>query len=215
MPNAVWPIIRAPARPCSRSPEHGHGFDVPLLLTTLQQRFGFTHLLGPHLTPHGCLFHLAHHDGLQSNAADGGLKPPPERATPKGQQSFISHRAPTPTELHLPHESSFIVHDARPGKVVFQLVSAHVMASPGSRAWWRSAAAMLFQPPAFGEDGIGGCGPGSGKVVSQLPSQPLRSHPPHTPRRSHHHVFPSHSVNSRPFRHPGFHDRLRAETNVP
>src|SRR4029450_8904750 len=34
-------------------------------VTTRQQRFGFTHLPGPHLALHRCLFHIAHHDGLQ------------------------------------------------------------------------------------------------------------------------------------------------------
>ena len=33
-----------------------------------------------------------------------------------------------------------------PGKVLFQLVRAHVMALSGLRAWWRRAVAMLSQP---------------------------------------------------------------------
>lgn len=109
---------RALARPCSRSPEHGHGFDVPLLLTTLQQRFGFTHLPGPHLTPHRMPFPSRSPRRSSPQRSRRRFEASPRRATPKGQILHLPQSTDS-TELDLPHhiESSFIVHDARPGKV--------------------------------------------------------------------------------------------------
>src|SRR5262245_43040570 len=39
----------------ARSPRPGPGSDATLFVTTRQQRFGFTHLPGPHLTPPGAV----------------------------------------------------------------------------------------------------------------------------------------------------------------
>ena len=102
---------RAPARPCSRSPRHGHGFDVTSFVTTRQQRFGFTHLPGPHLTPHRAPFPHRSPRRSSANAACGGLKPPPRRAASKGLPSSLAqHRltqiSPTHADLH----SSFMAH---------------------------------------------------------------------------------------------------------
>ena len=62
MPDTAWPETGLPARPCSHSPGTWPWFRCHSGLTTHQQRFGVTHLPGPHLTPHGRLFHIAHHD---------------------------------------------------------------------------------------------------------------------------------------------------------
>jgi hypothetical protein len=62
-------------------------------VTTRQQRFGFTHLPGPHLTPHRRLFHIAHHDGLQPTQHVVVWSLPP-----KGDSEG-------PTVLHLSHST--------------------------------------------------------------------------------------------------------------
>jgi hypothetical protein len=77
MPDTARPVIGTPAEPSSRGPEHGHGFDAPSNVTTRRQRFGFTHLPGPHLTHPVRLFHIAHHDGLQSGGRRESHPPAP------------------------------------------------------------------------------------------------------------------------------------------
>jgi hypothetical protein len=66
-------------------------------VTTRQQRFGFTHLPGPHLALHRCLFHIAHHDGLQptQHVVVWSLPPKGDSEGP----TFISRTAPTPGGL--------------------------------------------------------------------------------------------------------------------
>src|SRR4029078_5809781 len=79
VPDTAWPVIGAPTRPCSRSPLHDYDFDATLTLTTRQQRFGVTHLPGPHLTPPTMPFPHRSPRRSSANAACGGLKPPPDR----------------------------------------------------------------------------------------------------------------------------------------
>src|SRR5512132_1159967 len=54
-------------------------------------------LPGPHLTPHWCLFHIAHHDGLQptQHVVVWSLPPKGDSEGP----AFISRTAPTPGGL--------------------------------------------------------------------------------------------------------------------
>src|SRR4029077_10491674 len=79
VPDTAWPVIGAPTRPCSRSPLHDYDFDATRTLTTRQQRFGVTHLPGPHLTPPTMPFPHRSPRRSSANAACGGLKPPPDR----------------------------------------------------------------------------------------------------------------------------------------
>jgi len=86
---------------------------MPLLhLTTRQQRFGVTHLPGPHLTPPRMPFPHRSPRRSSANAACGGLKPPPDRRLRRAK-TFISCRTPIPeslTYLHQDLQSSFVAH---------------------------------------------------------------------------------------------------------
>ena len=73
-------------------------FDTPVSMSsvsvsTRQQRFTRVRLPGPHLTPLGCLFLIAHHDGHQptQHEAVWSLPPPGDSEGPK---SFIFRAAP-------------------------------------------------------------------------------------------------------------------------
>jgi len=120
MPGTAWPVIGHPPD-SSRSPRPGHGSDAISFVTTRQQRFGFTHLPGPHLTPHWCLFHIAHHDGLQptQHVVVWSLPPKGDSEGP----TFISRTASTPGGLPTCASGPpFVVHGTRPGKVAICLV---------------------------------------------------------------------------------------------
>ena len=116
MPDTARPVIGTPAEPSSHSPEHGHGFDAPSNVTTRRQRFGFTHLPGPHLTHPVRLFHIAHHDGLQPTQHVAVWHPPPKDDA-EGP-TFISRTAPAhkgpPTSSETP---PFAVHGTRSGEL--------------------------------------------------------------------------------------------------
>lgn len=56
-------------------------------VTTRQQRFGFTHLPDPHLTPLTAPFPHRSPRRSSANAACGGLKPPPERRLRRAKPS--------------------------------------------------------------------------------------------------------------------------------
>src|SRR4051794_16931583 len=64
MPDTTWPIDGHPPG-SSRDRKYAPVSMSSVFLSTRQQRFASARLPGPHLTPHGRLFHIAHHDGLQ------------------------------------------------------------------------------------------------------------------------------------------------------
>ena len=88
-------------------------FRCPLVnVTTRQQRFGFTHLPGPHLTPLSAPFPHRSPRRSSTNAACGGLKPPPQgrlrRAYLHLSHSTDSRRSHLPPHQDL--RSSFMAH---------------------------------------------------------------------------------------------------------
>jgi hypothetical protein len=97
MPGTTWPVIGHPPGPAPAARSMATVSMPRLNVTTRQQRFGFTHLPGPHLTPHWCLFHIAHHDGLQptQHVVVWSLPPKGDSEGP----AFISRTAPTPGGL--------------------------------------------------------------------------------------------------------------------
>jgi hypothetical protein len=121
-----------------------HGFDTSSNVTTRQQRFGFTHLPGPHLTPLRAPFPHRSPRRSSANAACGGLKPPPEgrlrRANLHLPHSIDSRRSSLPT-----CETPFIVRGTRYCVVGLVLVTA-LMRSWGRRLARLVARAMLVSP---------------------------------------------------------------------
>ena len=109
MPGTAWPVIGHPPG-SSRSPRPGHGSDAISFVTTRQQRFGFTHLPGPHLTPPGAVS-TSLTTTVFSQRSMWRFEAPSRKATPKGQPSSpAQHRlleaSPTHQDLH----SSFTAH---------------------------------------------------------------------------------------------------------
>src|SRR6266498_2852751 len=64
MPYTAWPIGGHPPG-SSRDRCHTPVSMSSVCVSTRPQRFAFARLPDPHLTPHGRLFLIAHHDGLQ------------------------------------------------------------------------------------------------------------------------------------------------------
>lgn len=110
MPDAIWAVSRLPPD-LSRSPGHAPVSTPLRKLTTRQQRFAFARLPDPHLTRSSPrLFRSAHHERHLTDAACGGLRPPPAGR-------------PRRTYLHLLHSTasggfyirtSFSVRGTRP-----------------------------------------------------------------------------------------------------
>jgi hypothetical protein len=102
-------------------------------VTTRQQRFGFTHLPGPHLALHRCLFHIAHHDGLQptQHVVVWSLPPKGDSEGP----TFISRTAPTPGVSPTSSRPPFVVHSARPGVLSIRHDSSDSIHAAGQ---WRT-----------------------------------------------------------------------------
>lgn len=125
MPDAIWAVSRLPPD-LSRSPGPAPVSTPLRKLTTRQQRFAFARLPDPHLTRSSPrLFRSAHHERHLTDAACGGLRPPPAGR-------------PRRTYLHLLHstassgsyiEPSFSVRGTRPG--VFTLSCASGPAAAG------------------------------------------------------------------------------------
>ena len=106
MPGTAWPVSGYPP-----------GLSWSLLPTpvsmpsnevsTRQQRRACARLPSPRLTHSPCAFSSSlTTPGIQPDAARGGLKPPPRRATPEGQQSPICHTAPQ--QARSPTSSTFL-----------------------------------------------------------------------------------------------------------
>ena len=146
MPDTAWPVIGHSAKPNSRSPSHGHGFDVTSFVTTRLQRFGFTRLPDPHLTPNDA-FSTSLTTTVFSQRSMWWFGASPRRATPKGQ-TFISCTAPNKSRNALPLHSTLhsFVHGTRLVKVVFQVVRSSLTVRSRCLEWCRQASAMLSQP---------------------------------------------------------------------
>ena len=109
MPDAIWAVSRL-LPDLSRSPGHAPVSTPLRFITTRQQRFASARLPDPHLTRSPSrLFRSAHHERPLTDAACGGLEPPPAGR-------------PRRTYLHLPHStasscsyieppSAFVAHD--------------------------------------------------------------------------------------------------------
>src|SRR5206468_1197126 len=115
MPGTAWPVIGHPPD-SSRSPRPGHGSDAISFVTTRQQRFGITHLPGPHLTPPGAVS-TSLTTTVFSQRSMWRFEATSRKATPKGQPSSLAqHRLleASPTYASGP---PFVVHGTRLGKV--------------------------------------------------------------------------------------------------
>jgi hypothetical protein len=77
---------------------------------TRQQRFGFTHLPDPHLTPLTAPFPHRSPRRSSSNAACGALKAPPEGRLRRAKPSSLAQHRFLKSLLHRDHHSSFVAH---------------------------------------------------------------------------------------------------------
>lgn len=126
MPDAIWAVSRLPPD-LSRSPGPAPVSTPLRKLTTRQQRFASARLPDPHLTRSSPrLFRSAHHERHLTDAARGGLRPPPAGR-------------PRRTCLHLLHstasggfyiEPSFSVRGTRPGVLRLQVIFFVSVLSP-------------------------------------------------------------------------------------
>jgi hypothetical protein len=93
MPDAIWAVSRLPPD-LSRDPGLAPVSTPLRFLTTRHQRFALARLPDPHLTRSSPrLFRNAHHERHLTDAACGGLKPPPAGR-------------PRRTYLHLPYSTA-------------------------------------------------------------------------------------------------------------
>jgi hypothetical protein len=182
MPGTAWPVIGHPPG-SSRSPRPGHGSDAVSFVTTRQQRFGITHLPGPHLTPPGAVS-TSLTTTVFSQRSMWRFEATSRKATPKGQPSSrAQHRLleASPTYASGP---PFVVHGTRLGKVPDCLIHGLVLPRSGRtrvalRALRRSAAAMLRWPWRAGcrWRGCAGWpwrGGGAGAPVALVAGRPAR-----------------------------------------
>ena len=145
-------------------------------VTTRQQRFGFTHLPGPHLAPHRCLFHIAHHDGLQptQHVVVWSLPPKGDSEGP----SFISRTAPTPGRswrVARPH-----CCDRAPSEPCVRVVPAHGSSKPREDPLPQTLYVALDlrpvnRPPLQGF-ALGSVRPRRSRGVQRVPWFPRRCH---------------------------------------
>ena len=83
---------------------------VVATLSTFHQWFTHVRLLGSHLTHHVRVFRNAHHPGSFTDAACGGLRPPPAWAVPEGlPPSPVQHRIQRIPSTSEP-PSAFVAH---------------------------------------------------------------------------------------------------------
>jgi hypothetical protein len=110
MPDAIRAVSRLPPD-LSRSPGPAPVSTPLRKLTTRQQRFAFARLPDPHLTRSSPrLFRSAHHERLLTDAACGGLRPPPA-GRPRRTYLHLLHSTAS-SGLYI--ESSFSVRGTRP-----------------------------------------------------------------------------------------------------
>jgi len=110
MPDAIWAVNRLPPD-SSRSPGHAP-VSTPLeFVTTRHQRFAHARLPDPHLTRSSPrLFRSAHHAQHLTDAAHGGLRPPPA-GRPRRTYLHLSHSTASGSSYI---ETSFSVRGTRP-----------------------------------------------------------------------------------------------------
>ena len=110
MPDTAWPRMQAPARLIPRQ-NPDPGFDAIPTLSTPPQWFTHVRLLGSHLTHLVRLSRSAHHPGSFTDAACGGLGPPPARAIPEAHLHHQCSTTPSSTIFYI--APSRHVRDAR------------------------------------------------------------------------------------------------------
>jgi hypothetical protein len=108
MPDAVWAVSRLPPG-LSRSPGLAP-VSTPLeFVTTRHQRFAHARLPDPHLTRSRRAFSRnAHHDRHLTDAACGGLEPPPA-GRPRRTYLHLSHST-APGSSYIDASSAFVAH---------------------------------------------------------------------------------------------------------
>src|SRR4029453_8070696 len=148
VPGTTWPVIGLPPGPAPAARSMAT-VSMPLVnVTTRQQRFGFTHLPGPHLTPHWCLFHIAHHDGLQPTQHVVVWSPPPKGDSEGPTVLHLSHRTDfrqSPLPAHQDLRSSFMAHAP-----AFSRYARLMRLYPPARPARRGAGGLRRRIPAMG-----------------------------------------------------------------
>ena len=110
MPDTTWPETGTPARPCSRSPPHGCGFDVtPNYDDTSTAVRGYSSSWSPPDTSRAPFPHRSPRRS-SANAACGGLKPPPNRRLRRANLHLLQNIESRKSLLHLRLRSSFVAH---------------------------------------------------------------------------------------------------------
>ena len=107
MPDTAWLISGHPPD-SSRDRSHTPVSMSPVFISTRRQRIACARLPDPHLTRHACLFPHRSPRSRHRFRSMWWFEASPRRATPKGQQSFISCTAPLqqalPTSNSLPRQ---------------------------------------------------------------------------------------------------------------
>jgi hypothetical protein len=111
MPDAIWAVNRLPPD-LSRSPGLAP-VSTPLeFVTTRHQRFAHARLPDPHLTRSRHAFsRSAHHERHLTDAACGGLEPPPA-GRPRRTYLHLSHSTASDGS-YMAASSAFVAHDQR------------------------------------------------------------------------------------------------------
>lgn len=110
MPDAIWAVSRLPPD-SSRSPGHAPVSTPMEFVTTRHQRFAHARLPDPHLTRSRHAFsRSAHHERLLTDAACGGLEPPPA-GRPRRTYLHLSHSIASGCSYM---DASFSVRGTRP-----------------------------------------------------------------------------------------------------
>lgn len=111
MPDAIWAVSRLPPD-LSRGPGPAPVSTPLRKLTTRQQRFAFARLPDPHLTRSSPrLFRSAHHERHLTDAACGGLRPPPAER-PRRTYLHLLHSTAS-SGFYIDPPSAFVAHDLR------------------------------------------------------------------------------------------------------
>jgi hypothetical protein len=109
MPDAIWAVSRLPPD-LSRSPGHAPVSTPLRFITTRQQRFALARLPDPHLDAIiAAPFRSAHHERHLTDAACGGLRPPPAGRPRRTYLHLLHNTASSGSYIKPP--SAFVAHD--------------------------------------------------------------------------------------------------------